>query len=173
MWAPEWSRASTCSATTAPYEWIRLFQGGGNARVMGQAEVQVAESAEAVRILVMDDSPVVRNLIVAMLEDMGVVDDVVEVADAPAAVKAVVEAAPLIAILDIKVPGDTRLRNGIDVLREIKRVSPATDVIMLTNHAIPLYRQTCMDAGASYFFDKSSEFDQLPEAVETILRRAQ
>jgi len=125
----------------------------------------------SVRILVMDDSSVIRHLIVAMLEDIGGVDEIVQVADAPAAVEAVADEAPQIAILDIKVPGDTRLRNGIDVLREIKRTSPETDVIMLTNHAIPLYRQTCIDAGASYFFDKSSEFDQLPEAIERILQR--
>lgn len=138
---------------------------------MDEFAVDEADMDPSVRILVMDDSPVIRSLIVAMLEDIVGVDEVIQVGDAPSAVEAVAHEPPLIAILDIKVPGDHRLRNGIDVLREIKRTNPATDVIMLTNHAIPLYRQTCIDAGASYFFDKSSEFDQLPEAIEEILNR--
>ena len=70
-----------------------------------------------VRILVMDDSPVIRNLIVSMLEDISGIDEVVQVADAPAAVDAVKNEPPQIAILDIKVPGNQQLRNGIDVLR--------------------------------------------------------
>jgi CheY-like chemotaxis protein len=141
-------------------------------RFMTAIDSKELATEESIRILVMDDSPVIRHLIVAMLDDIDSVDEVVEVADAPAAISAVAHQPPLIAILDIKVPGDNKLRNGIDVLREIKRISPETDVIMLTNHAIPLYRETCMMAGASFFLDKSSEFDQLPEAIESILHRA-
>lgn len=148
-----------------------LLRASWDVAIMTDANEQHQHGGDEVRVLVMDDSPVVRNLIVAMLEDIGSVDEVVQVADAPAAVEAVLDEPPRIAILDIKVPGNQSLRNGIDVLRAIKRSKPETEVIMLTNHAIPLYRQTCIDAGASYFFDKSSEFDQLPHAIEEILRK--
>jgi CheY-like chemotaxis protein len=148
-----------------------LLQTNWEVATMTDANTQSLHGNDEVRVLVMDDSPVVRNLIVSMLEDTGTVDHIVQVSDAPAAVEAVMDEPPRIAILDIKVPGNQSLRNGIDVLRAIKRTQPETEVIMLTNHAIPLYRQTCMDAGASYFFDKSSEFDQLPHAIEEILSK--
>lgn len=122
-----------------------------------------------VRVVVMDDSPVVRALIVSILDDVAAIDEVLQAEDARSALDLVVAERPLIAILDIKVPGDGELRNGIDVLRAIKRDAPATEVIMLTNHAIPLYRAASLDAGAAYFLDKSSEFDQLPHAIEEII----
>ncbi len=122
-----------------------------------------------VRVVVMDDSPVVRALIVSILDDVPAIDEVLQAEDARSALNLVVAERPLIAILDIKVPGDGELRNGIDVLRAIKRDAPATEVIMLTNHAIPLYRAASLDAGAAYFLDKSSEFDQLPYAIEEII----
>ncbi len=36
---------------------------------------------------------------------------------------------------------------------------------MLTNHATERYRSECQKAGADYFYDKSSEFEQLLDRV--------
>lgn len=64
-------------------------------------------------------------------------------------------------ILDIQL-GDG---SGINVLRFVKIHSPQTRVIMLTNHATQQYRDLCAREGADYFFDKSTEFMQLPELL--------
>jgi DNA-binding NarL/FixJ family response regulator len=38
---------------------------------------------------------------------------------------------------------------------------------MLTNYPYPQYRKKCIEAGADYFFDKSTEFDRI---IDTITR---
>lgn len=128
------------------------------------------DMSRPVRILVMDDAPVVRRLIVNLLDDIDGVDSVLQAGDAPSAVELMETHEPQIAILDVKVPGGAGLRNGIDVLKAVKRSHPGASVIMLTNHATPRYKDECEQAGASYFFDKSSEFDKLPLVVEELVK---
>lgn len=124
-----------------------------------------------VRVLVMDDAPVVRRLIVALLDEIDGVESILQATDAPSAIELMQEHQPDIAILDIKVPGGYGLRNGIDVLKAVKDSYPSAAVIMLTNHATALYKSECERAGAEYFFDKSNEFDKLPLAVEDLVRK--
>jgi DNA-binding NarL/FixJ family response regulator len=124
---------------------------------------------KSLSVLVMDDAPVVRRLIVKLVNGIKGVDTVLQAGDAPSAVALMEEHSPEIAILDIKVPGGKGLRNGIDVLRAMKVAQPDMAVIMLTNHAIPRYKTECEQAGANYFFDKSSEFDKLPLVIEELV----
>jgi DNA-binding NarL/FixJ family response regulator len=56
--------------------------------------------------------------------------------------------------------------SGIDVLQNIKQGEAAPIVIILTNYPFPGYRQKCMQAGADFFLDKSTEFDQIPKLFE-------
>jgi DNA-binding NarL/FixJ family response regulator len=116
-------------------------------------------------VLVMDDAAVVRSLLAAMLAELDSVENVIQAEDAASALRLVDEHQPDIAILDIKVPGAGIVQNGIDVLRQVKDAHPDTKVIMLTNHATERYRSECQKAGADYFYDKSSEFEQLLDRV--------
>lgn len=126
-----------------------------------------------VRILVMDDAPVVRRLIVDLVDEIEGVDLVLQAGDAVSAIALMDQHSPEIAILDIKVPGGLGLRNGIDVLRAMKSSHPDAAIIMLTNHATSRYKTECEKAGATYFFDKSSEFDKLPFAIEELVQNLQ
>jgi CheY-like chemotaxis protein len=56
--------------------------------------------------------------------------------------------------------------SGIDVLQNIKQDEAAPIVIILTNYPYWGYRQKCLQAGADFFLDKSTEFDQIPELFE-------
>lgn len=123
-----------------------------------------------VRILVMDDAPVVRRLIVNLLDEIDGVESVLQASDAPSAVDLIDSHEPQIVILDIKVPGGNGLRNGIDVLKSVKRKHPDAQVIVLTNHATPRYKAECEQSGAAFFFDKSSEFDKVPLVVEELVK---
>ena len=58
--------------------------------------------------------------------------------------------------------------SGIDVLREIKQNNQTPLVIVLTNYPYPQYRRKCMDAGADFFFDKSTEFDKVTEVLKQL-----
>ena len=69
---------------------------------------------------------------------------------------------PEVAILDIQMPDGC----GLAVLTYIKKESPQTTVIMLTNYPLPLFRKRCLEAGADYFFDKSTEFEKVIEVLQ-------
>jgi DNA-binding NarL/FixJ family response regulator len=70
---------------------------------------------------------------------------------------------PEVVILDIPMPD----ASGIDLLREVKKGQQPPLVIVLSDESYPLYRKKCTDAGADFFFDKSTEFDKVP----TVLKR--
>jgi DNA-binding NarL/FixJ family response regulator len=122
-------------------------------------------------LLVMDDAASIRERIVELLSEIQGIDEILESEDAASAVQMINERQPDVVILDIQVPPAGALRSGIDVLKVTKAQFPRTGVIMLTNFANPRYREECTRLGADYFFDKSSEFEQVPAAVVKIMRR--
>ena len=127
---------------------------------------------EKLTVLILDDAAIIRTLTIALLRESttteAIVGTILEAADIVSAMQLLAQHRPRIIILDIKVPGYASLRNGIDVLKVVKASYPATEVIMLTNHATNHYRVECMRLGAAFFLDKSVEFDQLPVAVEAL-----
>lgn len=108
------------------------------------------------RVLVIDDSAVVRSRLVRLLEEMGdvLVD---EMDDAPRAAETVRRSRPDAVILDIRL----RSGSGLDVLDQIKRQPSPPLVIMLTNHASDHHRRWCEEHGADFFFDKTREFEKV------------
>lgn len=112
------------------------------------------------RVLVVDDSTVVRSRLVRLLEDLGGVV-VEEVDDAPAALPSVRRQRPDAVILDIRL----RSGSGLDVLQEIKREPSPPLVIMLTNHASEHHRRWCERHGADFFFDKAREFEKVLDVL--------
>ena len=71
-------------------------------------------------------------------------------------------------ILDIHMPNG----NGIRVLETIKKNPVAPVVIMLTAFPYPQYRRRCLEIGAEYFFDKTTEFDQVAVVLEELQANA-
>ncbi len=122
-------------------------------------------------LLIMDDSISIRERIVELLSELEGIDKIYQTENPALAVKIMIEQQPDVVILDIQVPPAAGLRNGIDVLKVTKQQRPYAGVIMLTNFANPMYRLECERLGADYFFDKSSEFDQVTAAVMEIMSR--
>lgn len=113
------------------------------------------------RIIVADDSVAVRQHLVALLAAMEHVQVVGEAGDVGRTLESVRVLQPEVVLLDIQMPGG----NGITALRHIKREFPQTRVIMLTNHSNPFYRDVCLQAGADFFLDKSTEFERVGEVL--------
>jgi DNA-binding NarL/FixJ family response regulator len=57
------------------------------------------------------------------------------------------------------------------VLRAIKQAGLSSTVIVLTSLADPQIRKACLDAGAAYFLDKSSEIEQLPAILRALAEK--
>lgn len=117
------------------------------------------------RVYVVDDSPLVRERLVALLSEVPGVDVVGSAENAEEGIAGIVLKRPDVAILDIRMPSGS----GISVLEEVKKREDAPTVIMLTNYPYPQYRKKCMDAGADYFFDKSSEFHKVTEVLSRMI----
>ncbi|MBU0677173.1 MAG: response regulator [Verrucomicrobia bacterium] len=113
------------------------------------------------QVLIADDSPIVQERLKEMLESVPGVEKIFTAGDTKAALNIIKENHLDAAILDIRMPGG----GGIRVLQEMTQESRPRVVIMLTNHPEPQFRQFCFDNGADYFFDKSSEFESVADAV--------
>jgi DNA-binding NarL/FixJ family response regulator len=124
---------------------------------------------DKLRVFICDDSATVRERLVIMALELPAVDMVGLADDAPGSLDAIRQARPDVVILDIRMPGG----NGIDLLRQLKASPPSPKVIMLTNFAYAQYRKKCQEAGADYFLDKSTEFDQIPLALAQVLQGLQ
>lgn len=120
------------------------------------------------RILIMEDVSNIRQLIVDMLSPLHHTTRLLLASDTATAARLITSEKPAIAVLDISVPGSAGLANGIDVLKFAKAVQPSIQVIMLTNHANERYRAECQQAGADFFFDKSTQFELLSEAIQSL-----
>lgn len=121
------------------------------------------------KILVADDSILVRQHLVAMLSEIEQVQCVAEADDIDTTLESVRTLHPDLVVLDIQMPGG----NGIHALKDIKREYPETRVIMLTNHTNSFYRDTCLRAGADSFLDKSIEFEQVPKVLLQLMTPGQ
>jgi len=121
------------------------------------------------KVLIVDDSKVVRERLITMFSELKGVEVIGQAEDSAEAVEAIQKSKPEAVILDIRMPGGS----GIDVLKRIKKEKPNLLVIMLTNYPYPQYRKKCMDAGADFFFDKSTEFEKVIEVFRNLAMDSQ
>ena len=114
--------------------------------------------------MIADDHPPQRAGIRAALEDGGF-EVVAEVGDARAAVEAVLEHRPDVALLDIHMPG-----SGIKAAASISDKVPETAVVMLTVSKNDEDLFASLRAGAAGYLLKDTDPDRLPLALEGVLR---
>jgi DNA-binding NarL/FixJ family response regulator len=117
------------------------------------------------KVFVVEDSPLVRERLVAMLREIEAVEVVGESDNATEAVAGIVREAPAVVVLDIKLRGGS----GMEVLEQIRKDAPDITTIMLTNFANDSYRQRYLAAGANFFFDKTEEFEKVRDVLERLV----
>jgi DNA-binding NarL/FixJ family response regulator len=115
-------------------------------------------------IFIVDDSAVVRERLVTLLSELPNVEVVGQADIAFEAINSIRRLRPSVVVLDISMPGGS----GMHVLETIKKDRPEPMVIMLTNFAHDHYRQKCLQLGADYFFDKSTEFERVTEVLRNL-----
>ena len=122
--------------------------------------------SETMKVLIVDDSELMRKRLAEMISQVEGVEIVGKAERSQEAIEAIQKLKPNVVILDIKMPGGS----GIGVLEHIKKNNTNTKVIMFTNYPYPQYRKKCMDLGADYFFDKSTEFEEVVEVLRGLLK---
>ena len=114
-----------------------------------------------IKVFLAEDSAPLRARLVTMLTAVANVSVVGEAATPAAAIKGILQTRPAFVVLDIHLAGGS----GIDVLRAIRAADAGIVFIVLTNVPAPQYRKVYMQAGASYFLDKATEFETVREII--------
>jgi DNA-binding NtrC family response regulator len=122
--------------------------------------------ATSARILVADDEPNLRRVLVAILRREGY--DVVQAADGADAIEALSQPIDVI-ITDLKMP---RV-DGMDVLRHASANHPATPVIMITAFGTVDNAVAAVKAGAFDYIEKPFEQEQIRVIVNKAVKQAQ
>jgi two-component system response regulator PilR (NtrC family) len=117
------------------------------------------------RILVVDDERSMREFLEILLAKQG--HQVITAADVPGALAAAAEGDLDLVVTDLRL-GDG---SGMDVLREVKRSSPATEVVVVTAFATTENAIQAMKAGAYDYLLKPFKVDELKLVVEKALER--
>ena len=119
----------------------------------------------AIRVLLADDHLIVRQGLRMLLEKERY-EVVGEAADGHEAIQLARDLQPDVAVLDVEMP---RL-NGLDVLRELIRISPRTRSIILTRHVEEPYAIEALRAGARGYVLKTQAAFDLVAAVGHVFR---
>jgi DNA-binding NarL/FixJ family response regulator len=117
--------------------------------------------ATTTKVFIVEDSAVVRDALVDLLDAEEGISVVGSAADAPTAIAAITRSQPDYVVLDYQLVGST----GVDVLRAVHPKLPDIVFIVLTNHPTSQYRRVCMDAGAKWFLDKTRDFTKVKDIV--------
>jgi two-component system response regulator NreC len=117
------------------------------------------------RVLLADDHSLLRQGLKTLLEKQGF-QVVAEASDGQETLRSVEESQPDVAIVDLSMP----VLNGIDAARELKKSSPKTKVIVLTQHDEDQYVREALLAGVEGYVLKSQAGDDLVQAIQEVCR---
>jgi DNA-binding NarL/FixJ family response regulator len=119
---------------------------------------------EGLRVLIVDDHPVYRDGLRALLGSLPGVELVGEAEDGDAAIRLAEQLAPDVVLMDLGMPG----RSGIDATRAITTHQPDVGVLVLTMFEDDDSVFSAMRAGARGYLLKDADRGELARAIESI-----
>jgi two-component system, NarL family, invasion response regulator UvrY len=119
-----------------------------------------------IRILLVDDHPVVRHGIRQILIEGFKSVSVGEASDVATASASIRNSAWDVVVLDVTLPG----ASGLDLLKEIRQMRPALPVLVLSMHPASQFARRVLAAGAMGYLTKDSAPTELVHAVDQIRR---
>ena len=116
----------------------------------------------SLNVLLVDDVNIILQKMKMFLSIVPSVNQVDTADTADQAYQLLESKQPELVVLDVNMPGTS----GIDMLKKIRsseRRQPV--VVMLTNQQEEIYKDTCLELGADYYLDKSTDFLCIPEII--------
>jgi DNA-binding NarL/FixJ family response regulator len=118
------------------------------------------------RVLIVDDHPVVRMGLRAMLEQAPGFEVCGEAASTVEALRLLSAENPDLTLLDLMLGG----RGGADFVAECLRACPQTRILVLSQHDEALYTERVLKAGAHGYLMKGEALEGVVDALKTVLR---
>jgi DNA-binding NarL/FixJ family response regulator len=114
-----------------------------------------------IRVVVADDHPIVRQGVVALLEDESDIEVVADVADGRAALSAVLAEEPDVVLMDLRMPE----MDGVEATRGVRERRPEVAVLVVTTYDTDEAIVRAVEAGAAGYLLKDSPTEDLVDAV--------
>jgi DNA-binding NarL/FixJ family response regulator len=134
--------------------------------------VRWSDTASTLRLVIADDSALLREGVAAVLRENGM-DVVGLAADGESALHEVASRQPDVAILDLRMPPKFSTE-GLEAARHIKAASPEVGVLLLSQHLEPVFAEELLEnapVGVGYLLkDRVSDIDVLLDAVRRVAR---
>lgn len=118
-----------------------------------------------IRVLVVDDHPVVRHGLIAILRYEPDIEVVGDAADGAEAVQLILERKPDVVLLDLRLPK----LSGIDVMRQVRGAAPEVRFLVLTTYDTDEYIGPALAAGARGYLLKDATPDELSRGIHAIM----
>ncbi|MEV1107705.1 MULTISPECIES: response regulator transcription factor [unclassified Micromonospora] len=124
----------------------------------------MADVTPPIRVVIVDDDPLVRGMLTLMLDGADGIAVVGEAADGATAITAVDRHLPDVVLMDIRMPGV----NGITATERLRRRHRPPEIIVLTTFDTDEHVLRALRAGASGFLLKDTPPEQISQAVRAV-----
>jgi two-component system response regulator RegA len=111
-------------------------------------------------LLIVDDDAPLRERLVKAMRSHGY--DAAGAADHASAIEAARQESPELALVDLRLPG----ASGLDVVRDLKQIDPATTIVVLTGYGSIATAVEAVKLGATSYLAKPADADQIIAAFE-------
>lgn len=118
-----------------------------------------------IRVLVVDDHPVVRHGLVAMLRYAPEIEVVGEAPDGVEALRLIAETRPDVVLLDLRMPQ----LSGVEVMRQARAAGAQTRFLVLTTYDTDEYIGPALAAGAQGYLLKDTPPEELLRAIGSLM----
>jgi DNA-binding NarL/FixJ family response regulator len=118
------------------------------------------QSHSPVKVFLADDSFLIRERVAALLSASGV-SVVGQAQTLQGAIDGILSTRPVVVVLDAQLEGGS----GLQVMHDVHQTAPDIAFVVFSNNAGPAYRTRYLRDGAYRFLDKSTESEQLAQAV--------
>jgi two-component system response regulator RegA len=119
-------------------------------------------NADERTLLIVDDDDAFRERLARAMRDRGYV--AIGVGDHASALAAAREDSPELALVDLRLPGES----GLTIVRDLKQLDPSTVVVVLTGYGSIATAVESIKLGAASYLTKPADADQIVAAFEGI-----